>query len=155
MMTSEQAKKIIEELFVLLGITVESVDYTQDEHRGHIFSIKSTEFAHYEIENATLNRDLVYLLKRIFNKTSPVGEDAFKCSIDINNQQSKVDAEIRMRALNAAEEARSLKADVLMPQMSSYERMVTHSTLAEATDITTESFGEGRDRRIKIKYLPS
>ena len=58
-----------------------------------------------------------------------------------------------MKALNIAEEARNLKTDILMDPMSSYERMVVHSTLAGTPDISTESIGEGRERRIKVKYL--
>ncbi len=58
-----------------------------------------------------------------------------------------------MKALNVAEEARNLKTDILMEPMSSYERMVVHSTLAGIPDISTESVGLGKDRRLKVKYL--
>jgi predicted RNA-binding protein Jag len=111
-----------------------------------------------EIEKVSLDpedlaRDLVYLLKRIFNKNALPGKETFKCTIDINDLQSKADARIKMKALNAAEEARNLKTDVLLEPMSSYERMVVHSTLSLGGDVSTESVGVGRERRVKVKYL--
>lgn len=152
-MDQEKAKKIIEQVFILLSIPTEAIEYTQHEKRGHIFSIKSVEFERISLEREDVGRDLTYLLKRIFNKNAFPGEENFKCTIDINDQQSKVDAKIKMKALNAAEEAKNLKTDVLMDPMSSYERMVVHSALAGSPDITTESVGEGRERRVKVKYL--
>lgn len=152
-MDTEKAKKTIEEIFTLIQIPVESVTYTLDEKRGHIFSIKSAEFEKISLEKPDLTKDMVYLLKRLFNKDSKFGEELFKCTIDINDMQSKTDELIKLKALNAAEQARNLKTDVLMDPMSSYERMVVHSTLAGQADISTESVGVGKERRLKVKYL--
>jgi predicted RNA-binding protein Jag len=152
-MDTEKAKKIIEEVFNKLGLPMEALVYSLDEKRGHMFSIKSAELEKLSIEREDLAKDLVYLLKRLFNKNSLPGEEIYKCTIDINDLQSKSDEKIKMKALNAAEEARNLKTDVTMEPMSSYERMVVHSTLAGSPDISTESVGIGKDRRLKIKYL--
>jgi predicted RNA-binding protein Jag len=152
-MDTEKAKKVIEQIFNLVGAPAESILYSLDEKRGHTFSIKSTEFERLFFEKEEIARDLVYLLKRIFNKDTLPGRETFKCTIDINDLQSKADAKIKMKALNAAEEARNLKTDVLMEPMSSYERMVVHSTLTLGQDISTESVGLGKERRVKVKYL--
>lgn len=152
-MDTEKAKKIIEDVLRLLGAQAESVVYTNEEKRGHIFTVKSSELERLSLERDDLVKELVFLLKRIFNKNSLPGEETFKCTIDINDQQSKTDAKIKMKALNAAEEARNLKTDVTMEPMSSYERMVVHSTLAGMPDISTESVGVGKERRLKVKYL--
>lgn len=152
-METEKAKKIISEVFDLLGLGAEEVSYRLDEKRGHVFSIKCAGFDAVAEKNQDLARDLVYILKRIFNKNAKPGEELFKCTIDINDLQSKADAHVRTKALNAAEEARNLKTDVLLEPMSSYDRMVVHSTLAGQPDISTESVGEGRERRLKVKYL--
>ncbi len=153
-MEIEKAKKVIEDLFSLMGTPAEEVVYSLDPKRGHVFTVKSVEFEKVSTARGEdVVRDLVYLLKRVFNKSTLPGEEIFKCTIDINDQQSKADAKIKAKALNAAEEARNLKTDVLMEPMSSYERMVAHSTLSGLDDISTESVGEGRERRLKIKYL--
>jgi predicted RNA-binding protein Jag len=152
-MDIEKAKKTIEEIFNLLGTPTDSIAYSLDEKKGHFFSVKSNEFEKISLEKEGLIKDLVYLLKRIFNKNSLSNEDVFKCTIDINDQQSNLDKKLKIKALEIAEEARKLKTDILMDPMSSYERMVIHSTLSTLPDISTESVGEGRERRIKIKYL--
>jgi len=152
-MDTEKAKKIIEDIFGLIGIKYEAITYAADEKKGHIFSIKSEEFGQLSTEREDMTKDLVYLLKRIFNKSAFPGEETFKCTIDINDMQSKADARIKTKALNAAEEARNLKTDVILDPMSSYERMVVHSALTNIPDISTESVGEGRERKVKVKYL--
>jgi spoIIIJ-associated protein len=152
-METEQAKKTITDIFELIGTPAELVTYNLDEKRGHVFTVKSLEFEKVSAEREDTARDLVYLLKRIFNKNAVSGEEIFKCTIDINDLQSKADAKIKKKALEAAEEARNLKSDVLMDPMSSYERMVAHSSLSGLADISTESVGEGRERRLKVKYL--
>lgn len=152
-METDKAKKIIEEVFRLIGSPAEEVSYHLDDKRGHVFVVKSAEFEKISAGREDITRDLIYLFKRMFNKTTAHGEEMFKCTIDINDLQSKADLKIKTKALEAAEEARRLKADVLMDPMSSYERMVAHSTLSGSSDITTESIGEGRERRLKVKYL--
>ena len=152
-MDIEKAKKVIVDIFQLIGTPAELVTYKLDEKRGHVFTIKSSEFEKISVARDDLARDLVYLLKRIFNKNTVAGEEIFKCTIDINDLQSKADARIKAKALETADEARRLKTDVLMDPMSSYERMVAHSALSGLPDISTESIGEGRERRLKVKYL--
>lgn len=152
-MQPDNAKKIIENIFSLINTPAESVVYNLDEKRGHVFTVKSAEFEKIATEKVDLAKDTVYLLKRIFNRDSKFGEELFKCTIDINDAQSKADEGVKIKALNAAEEARNLKTDVVMEPMSSYERMVVHSTLAGMQDISTESVGVGKERRLKVKYL--
>jgi predicted RNA-binding protein Jag len=152
-MDIKKAQKIIEEIFNLLGLPTESISYSLDDKRGHVFSVKSVEFEKVSLNKDDFAKDLVYLLKRLFNKGALVGGESFKCTIDINDLQSRADDKIKMKASAGAEEARKLKTDILLDPMSSYERMVVHSTLSGSVDITTESVGEGRERRIKIKYL--
>ena len=36
--------------------------------------------------------------------------------------------------------------------MSAYERLIIHTTLQDAPNVKTESQGEGRNRRVVIKY---
>jgi spoIIIJ-associated protein len=146
--------KIIEQIFNLMGTPAESVVYSLDEKRGHVFTVKSIEFEKISVGRDDLAKDLLYLIKRIFNKSAVSGAEIYKCTIDINDLQSEADARIIAKAQEAATEARNLKTDILMEPMSSYERMVVHSALTGNTDISTESVGEGKERRIKIKYLP-
>jgi len=40
-----------------------------------------------------------------------------------------------------------------MSPMSPYERMIVHSIFTNVKDIKTESLGEGKGRRVVIKYV--
>jgi spoIIIJ-associated protein len=51
-----------------------------------------------------------------------------------------------------AERARSFQYDVELSPMSAYERLIVHTTLQNAPNVKTESLGEGRNRRVVIKY---
>jgi len=153
-MTPEKAKKIIEDMFAAMGISCESIEYSSDDKKGHSFSVKSAELEGFCRGREEYYKEMTHLLKRIFNKDVKFGEDSFKCSIDINGQQNKVDEQIKLKATDAATKARSLKTDVEMEPMSSYERMVVHSVLADYSDLGTASTGEGRERRVVVKYLP-
>jgi spoIIIJ-associated protein len=147
------SRKIIEEVFNRLGWSVETVDYSFSEKRGHLFLIKNPEFEQFVSNREDIVRDLVYILKRLFEKNIFSTEAIPKCTIDINDRQSRSDDKIRLKAVNAAEEAKNLKTDITLEPMSSYERMVVHSALTGYPDISTESVGEGKDRRVKVKYL--
>ncbi len=52
-----------------------------------------------------------------------------------------------------AKRARSFKIDVEMDPMTSYERMLVHSHLEGRPNIKTESIGEGKERRLVIKFV--
>ena len=51
-----------------------------------------------------------------------------------------------------AERARSFQYDVELSPMSAYERLIVHTTLQGAPQVKTESQGEGRNRRVVIRY---
>src|SRR3989344_3184433 len=73
--------------------------------------------------------------------------------IDVNDYRAKQIQDLRSKALMMAERAKSLQYDVELSPMSSYERLIIHTTLADAPNIKTESQGEGRNRRVVIKYV--
>ena len=43
-MDTEKAKKIIEQIFSLVGTPADSIEYSLNEKRGHVFTVKSAEF---------------------------------------------------------------------------------------------------------------
>jgi len=72
--------------------------------------------------------------------------------VDINDYRVKQIEQLQMKARMMAERARSFQYDVELTPMSSYERLIIHTTLADLEDIATESHGEGRNRRVVIRY---
>lgn len=72
--------------------------------------------------------------------------------VDVNDYRSKQIKDLQAKALMMAERARSFQYDVELSPMSAYERLIVHTTLADSPNVKTESQGEGRSRRVVIRY---
>ena len=72
--------------------------------------------------------------------------------IDVNDYRAKQIKDLQSKALMMAERARSFQYDVELSPMSAYERLIIHTTLQNEPNVKTESQGEGRSRRVVIKY---
>ena len=75
--------------------------------------------------------------------------------VDVNDYRSKQIRDLQTKALMMADRARAFEYDVELTPMSAYERLIIHMTLADAPNVKTESLGEGRNRRVVIKYAAS
>ncbi len=72
--------------------------------------------------------------------------------VDVNDYRTRQIKDLQAKALMMAERARSFQYDVELSPMSAYERLIVHTTLQGAPDVKTESEGEGRSRRVVIRY---
>lgn len=103
---------------------------------------------------------LDYLVKKMVEKKMRPAEtgveerrdDVPHFIVDVNDYRTSQIKDLQTKALMMAERARSFQYDVEMSPMSAYERLIVHTTLQGAPNIKTESQGEGRGRRIVIKY---
>jgi spoIIIJ-associated protein len=72
--------------------------------------------------------------------------------VDVNDYRAKQIKDLETKALMMAERARSFQYDVELTPMNAYERLIVHTVLSESPNVKTESLGEGRNRRVVIKY---
>ncbi|MBI4080098.1 hypothetical protein HY414_02655 [Candidatus Kaiserbacteria bacterium] len=72
--------------------------------------------------------------------------------VDVNDYRAKQIKDLQQKALMMAERARSFQYDVELSPMTAYERLIIHTTLQNEPNVKTESQGEGRNRRVVIKY---
>jgi len=72
--------------------------------------------------------------------------------IDVNDYRAKQIKDLQQKALMMAERARSFQYDVELSPMTAYERLIIHTTLQNEPNVKTESQGEGRSRRVVIRY---
>ena len=72
--------------------------------------------------------------------------------VDVNDHRARQIRDLQTKAVMMAERARSFQYDVELTPMSAYERLIIHTTLQNAPNVKTESQGEGRNRRVVIKY---
>ncbi|OGG48776.1 hypothetical protein A2704_03605 [Candidatus Kaiserbacteria bacterium RIFCSPHIGHO2_01_FULL_54_36b] len=160
----ESVTAILKELLMAAGIPHSGIE--QNSIAGQeIYSIRTDGDARTLIG---AHGDTVYaldlLVKKIYENrlpaqadasTSPEGEAAERAPmflIDVNDYRAKQIKDLQAKALMMAERARSFQYDVELSPMSSYERLIIHTTLQDAPNVKTESQGEGRSRRVVIKY---
>jgi spoIIIJ-associated protein len=152
-MESAQATQIVKELLDALGATYEAV--TSSEVAGQTVIGITTQDARTLIggHGDTLHA-LDLLAKKIYEKRHPATEDGEgpMFLVDVNEYRTKQIKELQTKALMLAERARSFQYDVELSPMSAYERLIIHTTLQDAPNVKTESQGEGRNRRVVIKY---
>jgi spoIIIJ-associated protein len=92
------------------------------------------------------------LVKKIVEKRLPEGADEPHFLIDVNDYRTRQIRDLQTKAKMMAERARSFQYDVELSPMSAYERLIVHTTLQDEPNVKTESQGEGRSRRVVIKY---
>ncbi len=75
--------------------------------------------------------------------------------VDINYYRRERERLIIELAKAGAKKALLTKTDVELPPMNAYERRLVHVEISTHPDLTTESEGVGKDRRIVIKHITS
>ncbi|MFZ2886964.1 MAG: R3H domain-containing nucleic acid-binding protein, partial [Minisyncoccia bacterium] len=80
------------------------------------------------------------------------GDEEMHFLVDVNDYRTRQIRDLQAKALMMAERARSFQYDVELSPMSAYERLIVHTALQDAPNVKTESQGEGRNRRVVIKY---
>lgn len=93
-------------------------------------------------------QELQHIVRLLVNKKL---KKPLHVKLDINGYKKKKIDHVRRLAVNVADEAAVTREEKILPPMSSYERMVVHSTLADRSDVVTESRGEGLQRFVVIK----
>lgn len=71
--------------------------------------------------------------------------------LDINNYRQEQKDRLTNMAVGLAEKVKATGKEVVMANMSSYERRLCHMALVDIEGITSDSEGEGEDRHIVIK----
>ncbi|MBI2618027.1 hypothetical protein HYW58_01085 [Candidatus Kaiserbacteria bacterium] len=146
----ETIKNTIRHFLGKLSIEPDSIDVK--EHKLHpIFSVRTEKDSALLIGNRGESlQALNYLIKKALEKDADIGE--MKFLIDVNGYQERKLEELEKKAHALADRARMFKHEVEMEPMNAYERMVVHALFADNPSIETMSAGEGKFRRITIRY---
>lgn len=76
-----------------------------------------------------------------------------KISVDVGNYKLKKMKNIEIEVRKIADEMEKSHLEVSLDPMNSYERRLVHNIINEYSNLTTESYGEGKDRHVVIKYI--
>ena len=175
-MNKTEMQNLIKELIEKTTVSVSKVSVDEDKPISfHSNKDKTTWFAvevdqpHFFWEHGgeALNA-LNHLARRMIEakttRTTPllgespnrgirVQEEGLGILIDINGFQKKRIENIHAIAHMMAERARYFKSNIEVDPMPAFDRRIVHEFLSDATDLKTESQGEGLSRRVVIKYI--
>ena len=77
--------------------------------------------------------------------------EEFYVHVDVNGYKRKKAQYLKELATDVANQVALEKKEKQMEPMSSFERRIVHIELAGRSDVSTESIGNGLDRRVVIK----
>lgn len=176
-MNTSEMQNLIKELIERTTISVNKI--STDEDKPSTFKSKNDKTTWFSVEVGQPHFfwehggeglfAINHLARRIIEtKTSPtprLGEspkqgvgvggkqEGLGILIDINGFQKKRVENIHAIAYMMAERARYFKSNIEIDPMSAFDRRIVHEFLSDATDLKTESQGEGLSRRVVIKYI--
>ena len=118
-----------------------------------------------ESENCTINFDgedasllrneggemldaVEHLINKVYAQKMERGE---RIVCDVQGFRQTRETELRFMAQHAAEHIRETRIPFKFAPMNANERRILHLTLAEATDLVTESVGEGSNRHLVVR----
>lgn len=138
-------------------ISLSGVDVTYDlnieevEDTTHVKISFEGDNLGYMIGNRGRHLDsLQYILQLIIRRAVDEEDFDFRLTVDVSGYRKERNEKIEQKALQKADDARILGESIDMEPMKPYDRRVVHMTLQKFDDVKTESFGEGRDRHVRI-----
>lgn len=147
--TQEVIKQSIENLLEKMGFSGTVTITESGEDDSVICNITTGADSHFLIGQHGVNLQAIQHLSRLMvRKQIP---DKIRFVLDVNDYRQQKNQTIIQQALQAAEEAVTHGRSVSMKPMSTYERRIAHMELSKDSRVSTESVGEGEERKIVIK----
>jgi len=148
-MATEKVQKLIENVLSLLElredqITVEMAE--DDSVRVHI-QLPEEETGIYIGHHGEGLTALQLLLSLMISQRTGKW---YRVSVNINDYQERREDSLKNLAESAAEKAISLNQEVVLGNLSSYERRIVHLHLEQHGGVTTESRGEPPLRQLLV-----
>lgn len=145
----DSSQTIVEKIIELLHFNDASIEYLETEEEISINITLPQE------ESGILigyKGEKINALQRILSLMLNKDTIAFKpVNIDINQYRFARTQELHDMADKAAAKALESGREILLPPLSARERRLIHMFLAQRSDITTYSEGEGSGRRLVVR----
>ncbi len=149
-MQPEEIKNLITEFLNKSGLHFEIIDFTTDDAGGHFVSLRSNDSRHFLGETGEGLHHLNHLVKMM--ALTKYKEGAPRILIDMNDfHKQKIDR-IKTMSFMMAERARFFKSRVELEPMNAFERHIVHEFVASQSDLSSESTGIGKSRRVVISF---
>ncbi len=143
--TAQQAETFLNDIFADAKLDLHAtVKGTQE---SCLLDIDGEDTSLLRNEGGELLNALEHLVNQAFARSLESGE-RFVC--DVDGFRSTRESELHAMAQHAATRVRSTGQPFTFGPMDANERRIIHLSLAEESDIQTESVGEGNARRLKV-----
>jgi len=146
-------KETIKNILEKLTVDFDEIETHKTSDNNFRFAIKSTDSGVLIGTEGKNIKALNHLIKQIIWRDSEGETEKINFFIDVNDYQQQNIERIKSKAKETAEKAIVFKRDIEMEPMSSFERMIIHSALADDPRVETESTGKGAFRKINIKFI--
>jgi spoIIIJ-associated protein len=142
---TQQAAQYLEDVFEATGLHLQ-VNVTHGVG-GEVLDISGKDAELLQAQTGELLEALQHLINQVFGR-SLVGSGRLVC--DVNGFRATREAELQAMANLAANRVRQTGMAFTFEPMSANERRIIHLTLADSPDLSTESIGEGSERKLRI-----
>ena len=142
---SQQAAEFLENVFDQTGLAL-SVAVKQGI-TGEVLDIEGDDAELLQAQTGELLEALQHLVNQVYGRSLGAGE---RLVCDVNGFRATREAELQAMANLAANRVRQTGMPFTFQPMSANERRIIHLTLADSTDLFTESIGEGSERKLRI-----
>lgn len=147
--TCEEARNFLESVFDKSGLALR-VSIHQSEDQA-VLDIDGADADLLLTEGGELLEALQHLLNQAYGRGLPKNQ---RLVCDVHSFRATREAELRAMALHAAGQVRSSGLAFTFGAMNANERRIIHLTLSENEDLSTESIGDGADRRLRVTLKP-
>lgn len=143
----EKIKEKLINVISLMGFKENQINLKIDEEHKKISIIIDDEIIRSD-KTPNIMSAFNLLINQILKKEK---KDHF--IVDLNYYRKERERLIIQLAKAAAKKAIINNKEVELPPMNSYERRIIHEELSTHPDLTTESMGDHKNRRVVIKHI--
>ena len=147
-MEKEQIIQEIKDLFEKLSVSISDIE-VNTQGNMHVYNIITTDSGIVIGRDGEHLKALSYLLSLMVSRKN---DAQVRFNLDVNNYKQNEMNEMMSEVRKVADAVLKSKISQELQPMSSYERLLAHNLLTDDVEIETESIGEGKERRIVVKY---
>src|ERR1041385_3163581 len=140
-----KAEELLNSILASAGFDVRAA--ASDSDTGCVVSIEGADSGLLLNQGGELLDALQHIVNQAYGRSLPKGQ---RIVCDANNYRAARESELRAMAEHAARQVRATSAAFVFGPMDASERRVSHMSLADETDLVTESIGEGNSRRLRV-----
>lgn len=142
---TQQAAEFLENIFDLTGLQLRV--RVKPSVSGEILDLEGHDAELLQAQTGELLESLQHLINQVFGRSLAAGE---RLVCDVHGFRATREAELQAMANLAANRVRQTGVAFTFEPMTANERRIIHLTLADSQDLSTESIGEGAERKLRI-----